>query len=506
MVGRQNDVTAIKDLLFGEGGGQKVIPVIGMPGIGKTTLARTIFEDELVTQYFQLKVWFTMPQKYNEIQTLNNLFRSIILAVPEQHEIKDQGRALLDRAHECLIGQSSNNPRSIFFFQGNPEIFVPLKLLRVLAFVPPPFLQRLPMQLGDLIFLRYLSVTQWFEGLSDVLSTNVNLQTLIVSSSDSESQPILHLPPTIWESPQLRHLELGALYTIDPPSVVKKNLQTLSWVGPTHCRKEVYSCFPNIKKLKILCKEDIEPHIGGSSRKHTILDNLDYLAQLKSLTISVSSVGCIVRFPERCMFPSQLKKLSLSGTNLSGRDLTVIGSLKRLEVLKLENAFHKQVWRVAEGGFYGLKFLLLKAKKLKRLEAYTDSFPCLERLVLRCCHYLDEIPSSFGEIFCLKSIELDRCSRPSIAASAKDIQEKLKKNFGKANFEEPEYDDSGNILECDGNVGVGQFEQENFEIKIQEPEFNVVGKFKSYIHKLKNKRWRNLLRHKPKVAWRAKQI
>nr|GMD81558.1 putative late blight resistance protein homolog R1A-10 [Ipomoea batatas] len=333
---------------------------------------------------------------------------------------------------------SLNSPRSVFFFQENSEILVPFKLLRVLAFVPSPFLQRVPMHLGELVFLRYLSITQWFEGLNDVVSTNLNLQTLVVCGSDSESQlgvPTLHLPSTIWESPQLRHIELGALYTVDPPSVVKKNLQTLSWVGPTHYRKGVYSNFPNIKKLKIFCKEDLEHcHIGGSSSKHSILDNLDYLARLKSLTISVS-VGCIVTFPERCAFPPQLKKLSLSGINLSGWDLTVIGLLKRLEVLKMENAFHEEVWRVDEGGFYGLKLLLLKDKKLKRLEAYTDAFPCLEHLVLRCCHYLEEIPSSFGEIFCLKSIELDRCSRPSIVTSAKDIQEKLNKNFGKANFE-----------------------------------------------------------------------
>nr|GMD82767.1 putative late blight resistance protein homolog R1B-17 [Ipomoea batatas] len=214
-------------------------------------------------------------------------------------------------------------------------------------------------------------------------------QTLVVCGSDSESQlgvPTLHLPSTIWESPQLRHIELGALYTVDPPSVVKKNLQNI------------------------------------------------ILARLKSLTISVS-VGCTVTFPEQCVFPSQLKKLSLSGTNLFGRDLTVIGSLKRLEVLKMENAFQEEVWRVVEGGFYGLKYLVLKDKKLKKFEAYTDAFPCLEHLVLRCYHYLEEIPSSFGEIFCLKSIELDRCSRPPIVTSAKDIQEKLNKNFGKANFE-----------------------------------------------------------------------
>ncbi|XP_019189531.1 PREDICTED: putative late blight resistance protein homolog R1B-14 [Ipomoea nil] len=246
---------------------------------------------------------------------------------------------------------SSTNPRSIFFFQENTEIFVSLKLLRVLAFVESSFLQRLTkQQLGDLIFLRYLSVTQWFEGLSDVVSSNVNLQTLIVScSTESESQvgaPILHLPSTFWESPQLRHLELGTCYAVNPPRMVKENLQTLSWVGPTHCRKEVYSSFPNMKKLKIFCKEELEAsHIGGSSRKHIILDKLDYLDGLESLTIS-ASIACFVTLQERCMFPLQLKMLKLSGIRISCWDLKVIGRLKCLKALKLEDVFHQEVWRI----------------------------------------------------------------------------------------------------------------------------------------------------------------
>ncbi|XP_019189527.1 PREDICTED: putative late blight resistance protein homolog R1B-17 [Ipomoea nil] len=517
MVGRQNDVTTIKDQLFSGFGGLKVIPIIGMLGIGKTTLARRIFEDQLVQLHFDVKIWFTMPQKYNKIQILRHLLQSIALA--EKHEIKE-GRTLVEMMQECLIDRrylivlddiwstqhwddikhvfpryvegsrillttrfnevadyactfkSNHHVMSLLDPNESWELFCnifPLERYRAPRFesfrshmsnvvekceglpqrseIEVKTLLRLWVAEGfvkpsrnkelEKIAYCYLNVDR---SLNDVVSTNLNLQTLVVCGSDSESQlgvPTLHLPSKIWESPQLRHLELGALCTVDPPSVVKKNLQTLSWVRPTHCRKKVYSNFPNIKKLKMFCKEDLEPstHIGGSFSKHIILDNLDYLARIKSLTISVSSVGCIVTFPERCMFPAQLKKLSLSGTNLSGWDLTVIGSLKRLEMLKLENAFHEQVWRVVEGGFYGLKYLVLKDKKLKRLEACTDAFPCLEYLVLRCCHYLEEIPSSFGEIFFFKSIELDRCSRPSIVTSAKDIQEKLNKNFGKENFE-----------------------------------------------------------------------
>ncbi|XP_019189578.1 PREDICTED: disease resistance RPP13-like protein 4 [Ipomoea nil] len=100
MVGRQNDVTTIKDQLFSGFGGLKVIPIIGMLGIGKTTLARRIFEDQLVPLHFDVKIWFTMPQKYNKIQILRDLLRSIALA--EQHEIKE-GRTLVEMMQECLI-------------------------------------------------------------------------------------------------------------------------------------------------------------------------------------------------------------------------------------------------------------------------------------------------------------------------------------------------------------------------------------------------------------------
>ncbi|XP_031097789.1 putative late blight resistance protein homolog R1B-17 isoform X2 [Ipomoea triloba] len=386
--------------------------------------------------------------------------------------------SLCKHSFDYYVLFSLNNPRSIFFFQENTEIFVSFKLLRVLAFVPSSFFQRVPMHVGDLVFLRYLSVTQWFEGLSDVLSRNVNLQTLIVSGSDNESQvgaPTLHLPSTIWESPQLRHIELDTSYTVNPPSMVKENLQTLSWVAPapTHCKKTVYSNFPNIKILKIFYKVDLEAsQISGSSSNCFILDKLDYLGRLKSLTISVS-VGCIVSLPEKCIFPLQLKKLKLSDTNLSGRDLTVIGMLQWLEVLKLENALHEKVWKVAEGGFYRLRLLVLKDKKLERLEAYTDSFPCLEHLVLKCCECLEEISSSFGEIFCFKSIEMDRFShRPSIVASARDIQEKLKKNFGKENFEIKIQGQGQGPEEC-----VEDVEKANSEIKMEEGESSAGGRW-----------------------------
>ncbi|XP_019194889.1 PREDICTED: putative late blight resistance protein homolog R1B-17 [Ipomoea nil] len=103
----------------------------------------------------------------------------------------------------------TNIPRSIFFFLENLEMFVPPKLLRVLVFDTSISLQRVPMQLGGLVLLRYLSITQWFEDLDDVVSNNPNLETLVVSGNGA---PTVHLPSSIWKPPNLRHLELGNSY------------------------------------------------------------------------------------------------------------------------------------------------------------------------------------------------------------------------------------------------------------------------------------------------------
>ncbi|XP_031098314.1 putative late blight resistance protein homolog R1A-4 isoform X2 [Ipomoea triloba] len=319
----------------------------------------------------------------------------------------------------------TNIPRSIFFFHENPEMCVPLKLLRVLAFDTSIFLQRVPVHLRDLVFLRYLSVAQWYEGLDEVVSNNPNLQTLVVSR---DGVPTVHLPSSIWKPPHLRHLELGNSYMVDPPSMVKESLQSLSCVWRSiHCKMEVFDKLPNIKKLKIFLKEDIEAshHPCGSSRNPIVLDYLDYLKELEKLTISVS-VGCAVILKERSMFPSKLKKLRLSGINLSKRDLMVIGALPQLMVLELRNTFHGRVWDVYDRGFLNLRFLLVEDRKLKHwacdYDTFSFPFPKLEHLVLRFCCALEEIPYIFTDIPNLQLIVLEQC-HSSLVTSAKWIQE-----------------------------------------------------------------------------------
>ncbi|KAL2551292.1 putative late blight resistance protein-like protein R1B-23 [Forsythia ovata] len=62
-------------------------------------------------------------------------------------------------------------------------------------------------------------------------------------------------------------------------------------------------------------------------------------------------------------------------------------------------------WDTSEGEFLELKFLELDGVQISQWNASSDHFPKLERLVLRKCHHLKNIPSSLGDISTLVMIE-----------------------------------------------------------------------------------------------------
>ncbi|XP_019155079.1 PREDICTED: putative late blight resistance protein homolog R1B-23 [Ipomoea nil] len=324
---------------------------------------------------------------------------------------------------------TTNNPRSLLFFQGDYVKSVSFKLLRIVDLSALQIFEIVPLHLRDLVFLRYLSVPPWFEGLNDVVSNNQNLQTIIVSGGEPQLLRTGHLSFRIWELPHLRHLELGNYYEVDPPNRNIEQLQTLSWVSPTHFTEEVYRKFSNLKYLKVFYKGAFEPCSSpGSCRNPTI--NLDYircLSKLETLTVIVPA-NCMTHL-ERPVFSTRLKKLRLSGTNLPIMKLPWV--LRALKVLKLENTFSSQVWG-SFGQFSDLQVLFIEATNLHKWEVRSSDFPKLKHLILRRCYCLEEIPFQVDPIDTLKTIKVEQCP-PCVVASAMKIQEERKWFWKKAN-------------------------------------------------------------------------
>ncbi|XVF29587.1 hypothetical protein REPUB_Repub15cG0134800 [Reevesia pubescens] len=68
IVGRKNDVSKVIDLLINSNADQQVVslvPIVGMAGLGKNTLAKLVYNDVQVTRHFDVKFWICMSDDFD---------------------------------------------------------------------------------------------------------------------------------------------------------------------------------------------------------------------------------------------------------------------------------------------------------------------------------------------------------------------------------------------------------------------------------------------------------
>ncbi|KAL0385154.1 UNVERIFIED_CONTAM: putative late blight resistance proteinR1A-10 [Sesamum radiatum] len=315
--------------------------------------------------------------------------------------------------------------RSLLYFSYSHtwSHILPCRLLNVLDVLTIKF-SWLPIGLFGLVHLRYLAFGCMGEpkSLASIYKLQ-NLQTLIVRQAFISSDSIIYLPSSIWKMPKLRHLlvkESSLPYPVPADSVILENLQTLSGVINFKCSKEVLMFIPKVKKLGISYYYDSSTNWSSYE-----LDNFVYLHHLQTLKchfVRRKFIG-YRPFPINLAFPQSLKKLTLTGLRFSQENMTVVGSLHNLEVLKLRFCgFEGSVWEPNEGEFSKLKVLLIRSASLEHWRANSSHFPQLRHLTLSFCDMLAAIPSEIGDIQTLELLELYKCSQ-SVVATAMLIQE-----------------------------------------------------------------------------------
>ncbi|XP_051119101.1 late blight resistance protein R1-A-like [Andrographis paniculata] len=295
-----------------------------------------------------------------------------------------------------------------------------VKLLRILdvADIETPVA---PLTVSWMLHLKYLALrlaTRKKRSLPPSISKFQNLQTINIHAPQSAS---VSLPSEIWTMTQLRHVIIDRV-TLPPapsrgdiPLQKLEHLQTLETVENFEFTNEATRMIPNIRKLKLSCRGAEASGIW----KQYCLENLVSLLRLEKLNIVFDAAhsSYIDSFQSSFVFPQNLTKLSLQGCRLPWEELTTVGSLKLLEVLRLrKDALVGEEWEPKDDQFLKLRFLLMESLDLVQWKADRDHFPRLEHLRIMECSELEEIPLNFGDIPTLKSIKVQFSQRAGNSA------------------------------------------------------------------------------------------
>ncbi|XP_076910267.1 putative late blight resistance protein homolog R1A-3 [Bidens hawaiensis] len=102
VVGLDHDVELIRDKLVEDRKKVDVVSIVGMGGIGKTTLATKVFNDRFIMHHFHVRVWATVSQTYDKRAVLVQVLESIRGQLGLEKATNSQ---LCEMVHKGLMGR-----------------------------------------------------------------------------------------------------------------------------------------------------------------------------------------------------------------------------------------------------------------------------------------------------------------------------------------------------------------------------------------------------------------
>ncbi|XP_027063019.1 putative late blight resistance protein homolog R1A-3 [Coffea arabica] len=110
VVGFEDEATSIINRLTRGSRQVQIVPIVGMPGLGKTTLAKKVYNDSSIISYFYTRAWCTVSQVY----AMKNLLLEILTCIESKHSEKFFEMSEEDLAAEVKKGLLRNRYLIVF--------------------------------------------------------------------------------------------------------------------------------------------------------------------------------------------------------------------------------------------------------------------------------------------------------------------------------------------------------------------------------------------------------
>ncbi|CAI9109245.1 OLC1v1009030C1 [Oldenlandia corymbosa var. corymbosa] len=469
VVGFQIDAKSIINRLRRGSKQLRIVTILGMPRLGKTTLATKVYNDHSISGHFSVCARTTMSETVNKMKMLLDLrkqtdpekFSEVTDEMTEQDLADKVRRSLKGRPYLILLDDVWDIEAWDSLQESFPDDSMGSRILltsRCLDISPQSMLDENPHEIRP---------------LNEEESLELFQKKCVAAYGP--------LPPLGDLGTQIANFCKGLPLTILIVAGFLALVEAEDWAKVVESK--VF--FPHVRSLRFMYKEvSISQNISFAAHIYKLLRVLD-LEQIDAGSVFPNEIGLLVqlaflvirgdpaidRFRKKNRYSSSdLYELeTISGLLIYYKD-GMEGLLKKFpNIRKLKCELSKfdgfvgniikvvvpdylnesaeitshvfiTTWRMEEEEFSKLRILKLKSRTLLSWSSDSDNqLGCLEKLVLNFCSSLTEMPICLDNISTLTMIEVAWCS-DDVVESVKEIEEVEQEDLRNSDLKQPAFD------------------------------------------------------------------